>query len=50
MMKLKTKYDSQKDEVEDKTKRIKNLIQRHKQLENENKEVDEFYAREIEEL
>jgi hypothetical protein len=36
--------------VEDKTKRIKQIVQRIKQIENENKELDEFYAREIEGL
>ena len=50
MMKFQDKYHSQKDEIEDKTKRMKALFQRLKQIENENKELDEFYSKEIEEL
>ncbi|KAM3140267.1 hypothetical protein pb186bvf_007623 [Paramecium bursaria] len=49
-LELQTKYNSIKDELEDKTKRIKTLVQKAKQLEQENKEQDEFFAKEIEDL
>ena len=47
---LEKKYNSQKEEVEDKTKKIKLIWQKLKQAENENKELDEFYCQEIDEL
>ena len=38
------RYKNDKEEAEDKTKRIKDLFVRLKQLEAENVEVDEMYA------
>lgn len=49
-MELQTKYHSIKEELEDKSRRIKTLQQKVRQLEFENKEADEFMAKEIEEL
>ena len=47
---LEKKYNNQKEEVEDKTKKIKLLWQKLKQAEKDNKELDEFYCQEIDEL
>ncbi len=47
---LEKKYNSQKEEVDDKTKKIKLIWQKLKQAETENKELDEFYCQEIDEL
>lgn len=47
---LSKKYHSQKEEVEDKTKRLKQLYARLQTIEAENKELDEFLRGEIEEL
>lgn len=47
---LDKKYTTQKEEIEDKTKKIKILWNKLKNLEAENKELDEFYLSEIEEL
>jgi len=44
---LDMKYHSQKEEVEDKTKKIKTLWSKLKATEAENKELDEFYLEEI---
>lgn len=44
------KYNSQKEEVEDKTKKLKLLWAKLKQIESENKELDELYSSEINEL
>ena len=44
------KYNSQKEEVEDKTKKLKLLWAKLKQIEGENKELDELYSSEINEL
>ncbi len=41
------KYNSQKEEIEDKTKKIKVLWNKLKNIESENKELDEFYLSEI---
>ncbi|CAD8136873.1 unnamed protein product [Paramecium octaurelia] len=49
-LELQTKYNSIKEELEDKTRRIKTLQQKTRQLEFENKETDEFMAKEIEDL
>lgn len=45
-----TKYTSQKDEAEDKTKKLKVLWLKLKELEAENKEIDDIYSAEIDEL
>jgi hypothetical protein len=44
---MEQKYSSQKEEVEEKTKKIKQFWGRLKSLENENKELDEMYLEEI---
>ncbi|EGR28909.1 kinesin motor domain protein [Ichthyophthirius multifiliis] len=49
-MEMDRRYKNSKEEVDDKTKRIKDLIIRLKQIESENGELEEFYAQEIEEL
>ena len=43
----KFKYDSLKEEFEDKEKRVKLLIKKHKQIEIENKELEIAYTNEI---
>lgn len=50
LLDLDQKYNSQKEEVEDKTRKLKLLWQKIKQSEAENKEIDEFYSSEITEL
>jgi len=43
-------YSSLVEENEDKGKRIKHLFSKYKQIESENKELDEMYVAEIDEL
>lgn len=47
---LDKKYNSQKEEIDDKTKKIKVLWNKLKSIEAENKELDEFYLSEIDGL
>jgi len=47
---LNRRYKNEEEEEKDKTKRIKALSGRLKQIEAENRELEEFYVSDIEEL